>query len=899
MFEDPAGYFEAHPDAMLIIDPLSDAVLRSNNQARKLFGCSDEKLVSGTSEAIGLRYEKNTVGDVVSVQLIGTSNSLLDVQFQAIGFDGRAAMLITFRDFSHLDRVDERGRLNLSGQINGLCEISHSGTAPKDPAQELDQRLSEMIDGITDAFLTLDLDSNFTFLNSAAESLLGRSRADLIGRNIWEEFPETIGSRFHSEYVNALAKAEKTHFVEYSDILKRMFSVTAYPASGGLAIFCRDVSDQYARDQQLALLETAVSRLNDIVFIFTVEQFGGTKDAKMVFANDSFLNHTGYGLDEIIGQSPRLLDGPRTQVSEMDRLDKALQSAQSVRSEFINYTKGGHPYWVEMEMVPIDIKDSDNTHWVAVERDITDRKRAEDRVVISEERFQLISLATKVVIWDCDLQTDTIWWNDNLFDVFGHKPTAHEERATWWDENLHPEEKLAVQERIQAFVDGQETLWELQYRFLKADGSFAHVADKGSIIRDSDGKAIRILGSMNDVSDQIRLDEQLRQSQKLEAIGQLTGGVAHDFNNLLAIILGNFELLQLELESTNAISQATENLLKSGKSAVLRGADLSNSMLAYARKSQLEPEETDLNDVVVETEKWIRRTIESNVDIETQLQPDLWKIRVDPSSLQNAIINLLVNSRDALEEGGDLVIKTRNVPSEIAGRSEIEKDAQANACVMLEVTDNGAGMDRATLEQIFTPFFTTKPIGKGSGLGLSMVQGFVQQSGGKILVTSEPGFGTQVRIFFEASLGDALDSEKNDAQPVNQTIGKSKSTQRAHRILVAEDEPEVMTIIKRILENEGYDVTTAVNGDDGYKIFKQDRSFDLILTDITMPGELQGDGLADACRKLCPDIPVIFLSGYAKKPGSQDNLIQTGSIRLIKPILRADLVNAIAAQLST
>lgn len=902
MFEDPTGFFEIHLDPMLVIDRQAEIVLKSNRAACILFGYSAKEFDHLPIKEIGIALEKGAAGTPSCITFLNQKNTGLEARTQDIRAYERACVLVTFRDFS-CSRNQEQPLLDkpketISEDTGSINQTSIPKIDGPFFTKEITQHLSEMINGMSDGFMTLDKNSNFTFLNNSAEDLLGRTSQELIGRNIWEEFPETIGSRFHTEYVHALAKAERASFVQYSDILKRTLAITAYPTEDGLAVFCRDVSQQHARDQQLALLEAAVSHLNDIVLIFTPDPIGGFKDARIVFVNTSFLRQTGYSSEEIIGQSPQILTGPGTQTLEMKRINAAIRNSSPARSEFINYTKSGQPYWVEMEIVPINTTDHHVKHWVAVQRNISDRKSTEESLVISEERFQLISMATKVVIWDCDLQTDTIWWNDNLFDVFGHEPTAHEERATWWDENLHPEEKIAVQEKIQAFVDSDATLWELHYRFLKSDNTYAHVSDKGTIIRDAGGKAIRILGSMNDVSDQIQFDEQLRQSQKLEAIGQLTGGVAHDFNNLLAVVLGNLELLQLEIELSEFENNNAHKLIESGKTAVLRGADLANSMLAYARKSQLEPKETNLTEVVLETEKWMRRTIQRNVEIEMHLQKDLWGISVDPSSLQNAIINLLVNSRDALEDGGKLEIRTQNIPAEHGSSQPPEREAPKGDHVMLEISDNGVGMDQATLDQIFTPFFTTKPIGKGSGLGLSMVQGFVKQSGGTLAVHSKPGQGTRVKLFFKAIL-DNQDEKKS----TQETTGKSKGmtntvSPSGKRILLAEDETEVMAVLQRILENEGYSVTTAKSGDQGYELFKSNTDFDLILTDITMPGELQGDGLARACRRIRPNVPVIFLSGYAMKPGSAKRVGETGDIRLVKPVLRNVLLEAVADTLS-
>ena len=890
MFSDPAGFFENHPDAMLVVDPLTDVIVAANLEAKKLFGCGADELTSKTLESIGLQA-RNSPGEKDKPQYEFVNKPFFDVQLQDVQFDGRQATLVSLRDCAHLIER-EIGRVGIANDFGPETEGQTQNHV-------LNQRLREVVDGMSDIFVVLDWKANFTYVNASAEILLNRSREQLLGRNIWEEFPESIGSPFYDQYVKALETKENTHFVEYSNLLNRLFSIMAYPTSEGVAVLSRDVTEQRARDQQLNLLETAVSKINDIVHIFKVDPNDKPEGAKIIFANDAFVRRTGYDLNEVIGKTPQFLEGPDTQRSEMERIAQAMRDSQAVRSEFINYSKSGEPYWIEMEKVPIKNAKGVVTHWVAVERDITERKIAAERVAVSEERFQLIAEATKVVIWDCDLEEKSIWWNKNLYDVFGHKPRKFDQWLTWWDENLHPDDKETAQEEMQSIVEGQDTVWELNYRFRKADGSFSHVVDKGSIIRDHAGKAIRILGGMSDVSEEVRLNEQLRQAQKLEAVGHLTGGVAHDFNNLLAIILGNLELLQFELDDQKVNKKGVLKLIEAGKNAVMRGADLSNSMLAYARKSRLEPEDMDLNKIVLETETWMRRTIESNIAIKTQLQENLWKVRVDPNSLQNAIVNLLVNSRDALGDGGQLTISTKNIYNKAGDRPQLKGDMPNGDCVVLEVTDNGVGMDQATLDQIFTPFFTTKPVGQGSGLGLSMVQGFVKQSGGSILVSSKPGYGTSVKLIFMANADKAPIEGVTEEHDVTRTQNEYDSAADGCRILIAEDEPEVMAVLQKILEGEGYDITTAASGDQGFAIFKDDMSFDLILTDIMMPGNLQGGGLADACRELCPEIPVIFLSGYASKMDILGDGEQSGDIRLMKPISRRDLLAAIKRSLSS
>jgi signal transduction histidine kinase/CheY-like chemotaxis protein len=398
----------------------------------------------------------------------------------------------------------------------------------------------------------------------------------------------------------------------------------------------------------------------------------------------------------------------------------------------------------------------------------------------------------------------------------------------------------------------------------------------------------------DDATERFDLQERLRQAQKMEAIGQLTGGVAHDFNNLLAIIMGNLELLKDELESENIDIAETIEQIDAGIAAVVRGADLTRNMLAYARKARLKPVDTDLNRVVRETRTWIRRTIESNIEIRTLLSNDLWKIRVDQVSLQTALVNLLVNARDAVTGSGLLTIETGNAHFEGDCFHDQNGTVLIGDYVMLSVSDNGTGIEASDIQRMFDPFFTTKTVGKGSGLGLSMVQGFMEQSRGGIRVLSEPGQGTTIQLFFGAQ-SELMPSANDKAAEIPSA---SHDKIRSCRILLVEDQKEVLALERKILEIAGYNVTIAETGDAAFGIFENDPSFDLVLTDIVMPGDLQGISLAKACREVRLDIPFIFLSGYASETANNDNGSEPKDMRLMKPVSRVTLLKAIRDRLA-
>ncbi|MEB8389446.1 PAS domain-containing protein [Rhodobacteraceae bacterium KMM 6894] len=392
------------------------------------------------------------------------------------------------------------------------------------------------------------------------------------------------------------------------------------------------------------------------------------------------------------------------------------------------------------------------------------------------------------------------------------------------------------------------------------------------------------------VEAQFRLTEQTRlahRAQKNESIGQLTGGVAHDFNNLLAVVLGNMELLRDELSDEEHIK-----LIDNGISAIYRGANLTRNMLAFARKAQLAPKAVDLNRVVRDTKNWTARTLPATISVEVSLLAGLWRVKADPSSTESALLNLILNARDAMDSVGKLTIETANVRIDDEYIDARDETLKPGRYVMLAVSDTGHGIPADQLASIFEPFFSTKATGTGSGLGLSMIEGFMRQSGGTVQVYSEVGVGTTFKLYFPAFLSD----DRSDERPMIRSLETSTA---GGKILVAEDEPEVLRVIVANLKKAGYSVTQARSGDEAKEIFDANPDFDLLLTDIVMPGKLQGTTLARILREEYKDLPVVFMSGYASEATVHGNGLRPEDIRLMKPVGRAALFAAIEKLLAS
>lgn len=747
-------------------------------------------------------------------------------------------------------------------------------------AAELSARLRRTVESMNDAFFLLDNSWKFVFLNSQAEKLLRRNNVDLAGKNIWREFPEAAGSSFQREYERALTEGHAVRFQEYYRPLEKWFEVSAHPTPEGLAVYFRDITLQHTRDVQLRLLEAAVSRQNDILLITDAEPIEGPAGPKIVYVNDAFERLTGFSREEVIGQTPRILQGTKTDRAELDRIRSAMEKWRPVRSELINYTKSGEEFWLELDIVPLADEKGYYSHWIAVQRDITTRKMADLALQANEERFRLIARAAGSAIWDWNVTTGQQWWSEGLRHIFGHEVDPSGLASTDWRTLVHPDDLARVDLHFQRLASGQNASRRLEYRFRRGDGSWATVEDKAFVLYGDDGKVRRILGSITDISEQKVLEERLRQAQRMEAVGQLTGGVAHDFNNLLTIILGNADILDEELSELPHLQRLAQMTLD----AADRGAELTNRLLAFSRKQPLEPKVLDIGQLVRGMEGLLRRTLPEHIDIHIVKPDDLWQIEADAAQLESAVLNLALNARDAMPDGGSLTIAMANTCLE-EDDVGTEPGVNAGQYVVVVVSDTGSGMSPEVISRVFEPFYTTKEVGKGSGLGLSMVYGFIKQSGGSIQVISEQGEGTTIKMHFPRSRA-------------NQALNERGSTQReiaagTETILVVEDDVAVREFVTAQLRSFGYRVLEASTGSVALAVLSQTPEIDLLLTDVIMPGGMGGRDLAEAARKIRPSIKVLFTSGYTENTIIHQGRLDPGIKLLSKPYRRDQLASMV------
>jgi len=452
--------------------------------------------------------------------------------------------------------------------------------------------------------------------------------------------------------------------------------------------------------------------------------------------------------------------------------------------------------------------------------------------------------------WAWDIGDDTVEWSEQLLDIFGAKPGDFGGKFEDYLARVHEEDRARVRaEIVQALHSGRG--FRLEERIVRPDGEIRYLHSSGEVIKDDQGKAVRMLGICQDVSQrkraEIALDqarEQLAQSQKLEALGQLTGGIAHDFNNLLMIVSGHTQLLRRRLNDSKDLRAIDAITAAAG-----RGETLTRQLLAFSRRQQLSPVVIDLGARIEALREMLASSLRGNIEIRYEIATGLWPVEVDPGELELALVNIAVNARDAMPDGGTITLMARNVPH------GADPGPLAGDFVALSLTDTGRGIPPETLPKVFEPFFTTKEVGKGTGLGLSQVHGFAYQSGGAVTISSEIGRGTVITLYLPRS--DAPLSVAPVAAEVP-AAGRGEG-----KVLVVEDNPEVAEVTATLFEHLGYRVVRAPDANDALARLQQVPGIDLVFTDVVMPGSMNGIALAQEIRRRHPHIPIVLTSGYS------------------------------------
>jgi two-component system, cell cycle sensor histidine kinase and response regulator CckA len=594
-------------------------------------------------------------------------------------------------------------------------------------------------------------------------------------------------------------------------------------------------------------------------------------DKLFTFVNKTWLQFTGRSLEQELGDGWTSGVHPEDLGRSFETFRAAFDARRSFQLECRLRRADGEYRCILCHGVPRFAPDGDFVGYIGSDIDITDLQ--------SEERFRQLAENIDQVFWMLDLTTGKIVYASPAFEKVWGCRASYQDHA-WLLETVHPEDRSVFKMFFEKAGSGSI---EETYRIVRPDGAVRWIHDRAFVVRNPEGEPYRVAGIAEDITEQRELEQQLSQTNKMEAVGRLAGGIAHDFNNLLTVIGGYSQML---LEITSA-GDPRRDKLEQILNASNRAGVLTKQLLAFSRRQVLQPKAVNLNHLVTNLKTMLGRIIGEHITIETALDPALGFIKADPYQLEQVVINLAINARDAMPDGGLFRMETGTAAT---GRSTNESPGESRQHVRLTISDTGCGMDERVLQRAFEPFFTTKGIGKGTGLGLSTVYGIVRQNGGTIQVSSQLGQGTIFELYFpvlpEREIEDAIPATSRSRPETGQTI------------LLAEDEPAVRGLVRETLRQLGYTVLDAADGYDALKVMEQHKTeIHLLLTDVIMP-LMNGHELATRLKAIRPATKVLYMSGYA------DDVLAFHGISpeidfIHKPFSSADLGKKLETVLST
>ncbi len=767
------------------------------------------------------------------------------------------------------------------GFVNDITEQKKS----EDALGESRKILQDVLDTIPVRVFWKDVNSNYLGCNRLFARDAGRQNPDeLLGQNdymmSWKEQAGLYRSDDKQVIESGRAKInyEEPQTNEAGEIRwLRTSKVPLRDSNGsiyGVLGTYEDITEQRRANEEL---EKSEQKLRNIVEHSTNLFYSHTADHDLTYVSPQSRYFFDCEPEEAMTRWTEFItDNPLNKIG-IELTDKAIQTGQRQPSYQLELrTKKDRIIWVEVNEAPL-VVDGKTVAVIGSLTDITDSKLAEIALRESEEKFRELAELLPEVIFEADVKGNLTFVNKKAFEIFGYSRKDFEKGVNAI-QTIAREDRKRSSENIQRVLNGLPA-GNSEYTARRKDGSTFPVLIYSSPIL-QDNKPVGLRGIIVDITERRRLEEQLHHSQKMEAVGQLAGGVAHDFNNLLTIINGFCDLLNLQ-QLPAEVSEPVRQIQNAGK----RAAELTSQLLAFSRKQIVQPRIVNLNAIVSNYIKMLGRLLGESIEIEMLLEPRLNNIKADTGQMEQIIMNISINARDAMAGGGKLTIKTKNVSVSNAS-ADMPAGLVPGRYVMLKISDTGVGMDEEVLSRIFEPFYTTKARGKGTGLGLATVYGIVQQNRGAIHAESKRGKGSYFTVYLPAVVESVADGDNAQTEKTNYY--------GAECILLVEDDKAVCEVTKTTLERYGYQVLVAANGREALQIYDREKDkIDLVLTDMVMP-VMSGRELAKKIRARNASLKILFFSGYTDDLFANDNMGENGSPGFIqKPFDQNDLLRKI------
>ncbi|MEP6849709.1 MAG: PAS domain S-box protein [Acidobacteriota bacterium] len=869
--------FEAARDGILILDAETGKIVDANPFMLELLSYKYEEFIGKELWEIGLLADE-AANKAAFRELLEVGY----IRYEDLPLKSKEG---TQREIEFISNVYDEGRHKVI-QCN-IRDITQRKKLECDLI-ESEARKGAILESALDCIIAIDDRGSVLEFNPAAERVFGYSRADVMGKEL-AKLIIPPGSR--EDHRSGLARFRKTG--EGPMIGKRIeiiamrsdgsefsaelaLSVLYLKGKATFTAYLRDLTTQKkARDQ--AEQKTALLRIAG-----KIARLGGwvieLPSRTLTWSDENCIIH-----DVPLGYKPTLAEGiasylPENRAEVMRCVDACERDGTSYDFELPITTAKGRQIWVRSIGEAVRDASGKIVRLQGAIQDITDRKLAEELLRQRDSLIRIASKLTQTGGWAVEVADNKVFWSDDVFDLLEFPPGAPPKLAEALA--LYPE---PGREKVVAGLEACSTdgvPMDIEVEIFTATGRPLWVRLCAEADRDADGKITRVQGAFQDITSRRYIEDQLRQGQKLESVGLLAGGIAHDFNNMLTAINGYSELTLRRMKNDDPLRHNIAEIKKAGE----RSAELTNQLLAFSRLQILQPEVLSINRIIADTGSMLERLIGENIQLVTVLNPKVGQVKVDPGQLSQIITNLSVNARDAMPDGGKLTFETRNVFLDFE-YAKNHVHVLPGAYVMLAVSDTGTGMEAVTQEHLFEPFYTTKAVGKGTGLGLATVYGIVKQSGGNINMYSELGVGTTFKIYLPRVM-EADEAPHAEPHPSEFPLG-------TETILLVEDEEIVRRLAGEVLETGGYTIIEAPNGREALAFCREHPGrIDMLMTDVVMP-EMGGPELAVKIRDLFPDMAVLFTSGYTDDAIVRHGVIEANTNFIQKPFTTIDLARKV------
>jgi PAS domain S-box-containing protein len=779
--------------------------------------------------------------------------------------------------------------------------------------QHLSADARAILESIGDAFYVLDQDWRFVHVNRRALEFWELPAEAVLGRVIWDCFPALRGSPIE----HALRRARdgfSTSLETFSPVARRWIAISLHPFPTGISASWRDISDRVLAEQALRTSEAHLRLAAEAAGIGTWEW--DLASGEIRWSPEMF---------RLLGISPDRDDLYAAWLDAVHPDDRARADATAREHasragpcslEYRLLRPDGEIRWILSRGTTLDDGRGRLVRMFGINIDITERKLAEEAAKEDTERLRLALRAGRLGTWEFDLEQQRGRWSAEVALMHGHPPERHEMSLQEWTALIHPED---LERAVAAFSEAVERRadYSTEYRIIRHDGAVRWTSVHGSVLADSRGTPIRVVGVMQDVTEQRAIEAELRQlneglearvqeemqareaaqlqlaqAQRLEALGQLAGGIAHDFNNVLQAVQGALALIARRPED----AEGARRLAQMGMEAAARGASVTRRLLAFSHRGELRAEAIDLPALLADLREMLTPTLGSRIEVRLALAPGLLPVMADKGQLETVLVNLATNARDAMPDGGTLTYAAALETVLVDSPGQAPAPLAPGRYIRLDVSDTGVGMSAATLARASEPFFTTKPMGRGTGLGLAMARGFAEQSGGALRIASEEGRGTTVTLWLPVAAGEA--AVAGDSAGSSSQAAPEANPRLRPRVLLVDDDPLVRDTLTGQLDAAGYAVLPAADGPSALTILVAGATVDALVSDLAMPG-MDGLAFVREVQRRRPGLPAILLTGYAGDAAALAlNGALSGAFTLLrKPITTEQLAERLAALL--